>query len=107
MSATSRQPLSIVSAWPRPLISTISVTPSLSFCCLKDAFAIAHGTVWSISPEMIRSGPRSGLSVSTLASVHGLRFAAAAWKIGSPGAGTAYVSYSSFASSSSTALANA
>jgi len=34
VSATSRQPLSIVSACPRPLISTISVTAGLSFCCL-------------------------------------------------------------------------
>src|ERR1700682_1075540 len=31
LSATSRQPLSIVSAWPRPGISAISVTPSLCF----------------------------------------------------------------------------
>src|SRR3954451_1066823 len=45
VSATSRQPLSIVSAWPRPLISTISVTPLFFFCFLKEAFAIAQGTV--------------------------------------------------------------
>ena len=45
VSATSRQPLSIVSACPRPGISTISVTPSLRFCFLNEAFAIAHGTV--------------------------------------------------------------
>ena len=45
LSATSRQPLSIVSAWPRPLISTISVTPLFFFCFLKEAFAIAQGTV--------------------------------------------------------------
>src|SRR5689334_14324899 len=69
--ATSRQPLSMVSAWPRPLISTISVTPGLSFCCLYAPFAIDHGTVWSFSPEMISSGPRSGFSVSTCTSVHG------------------------------------
>src|SRR6266851_3243891 len=31
LSATSRQPLSMVSAWPRPGISAISVTPSLCF----------------------------------------------------------------------------
>jgi hypothetical protein len=31
MSATSRQPWSIVSEWPRPSIFTISVTPSLRF----------------------------------------------------------------------------
>ena len=63
--------------------------------------------MWSFSPEMISSGPRSGLSVSTLTSVHGFRFAVAAWNSGAPGAGTAYVSYSSFASSGDTALANA
>jgi len=48
-----------------------------------------RGAVWSFSPEMISIGPRSGFMVSTLASVHGLRFAAAAWKIGTPDAGTA------------------
>ena len=50
---------------------------------------MAHGIVWSFSPEMMSSGPRSGLSVSTLTSVHGLRFAVAAWNSGLPGAGTA------------------
>ena len=57
----------------------------LRCCCLYEAFAIAHGTVWSFSPEMISSGPRSGFFVSTFASVHGLRFAVAAWNSGSPG----------------------
>jgi hypothetical protein len=51
--------------------------------------AIDHGTVLSFSPEMISRGPRSGFSLSTLASVHGLRFAVAAWKSGAPEAGTA------------------
>src|ERR1700674_1483007 len=68
---------------------------------------MAHGTVLSFSPEIIRSGPRAGFSVSTLSSVHGLMFAAAAWNSGAPEAGTAYVAYSSLASSSLTALANA
>src|SRR5262245_41991971 len=77
-SATSRQPRSIVSACPRRGILTISVTPLLRFCFLYDAFAIAQGTVWSESAEMISIGPRSGFSESTLASDHGLRFAAAA-----------------------------
>ena len=36
---------------------------------------------------MISSGPRSGFLVSTFASVHGLRLAAAAWNSGSPGRG--------------------
>ena len=89
VSATSRQPLSMVSAWPRPGISLISVTPSLSFCCLNDALAIDHGIVWSFSPLMISSGQRSGFLVSTFASVHGLKLAAAAWNSGLPGAGTA------------------
>ena len=56
---------------------------------------------------MISIGPRVGFFVSTFASVHGLRFAAAAWNSGSPGAGTANFSYSAFASFSSTAFANA
>ena len=34
LSATSRQPLSITRPWPRFGISTISVTPSFSFCFL-------------------------------------------------------------------------
>src|SRR5207237_7238049 len=59
------------------------------------------------SPEMNSSGPRSALVVSTLASVQGLRLAVAAWKRGLPDAGTAKLSYSSFASSSLTALAKA
>lgn len=78
VSATSRQPLSTVSAWPRLGISTISVTPSLRRWRLKDALAMAHGIVLSLSPEMINRGPRSGFAVSTFASVHGLRLAAAA-----------------------------
>ena len=36
---------------------------------------------------MISSGPRSAFFVSTFASVHGFRFADAAWKRGSPAAG--------------------
>src|SRR5258708_39582085 len=75
VSATSRQPLSIVSACPRLGISTISVTQLFRCSRLNDALAIAHGTVLSFSPEMISSGPRSGVSLSTFASVHGLRFA--------------------------------
>ena len=83
----------------------ISVTPSLRFCFLNEAFEMAHGTVWSCSPEMISSGPRSASRLLTFASVHGLRFAVAAWNSGIPEAGTAKVDYSSFASSSLTALA--
>src|SRR5262249_32554631 len=87
-SATSLQPASIVRECPRPGILTISVTPLLRFCFLYAAFAIAHGTVWSESAETISIGPRSGLVELTFASVHGLRFADAAWKSGSPGPGT-------------------
>src|SRR6267143_862076 len=105
VSATSRQPLSITSACPRFFISTISVTPRFFCCCLNEAFAIAQGTVLSFSPEMISTGPRPSFSTSTLASVHGLRLAVAAWKSGTPEAGTAKVLYSSRASSSLTALA--
>ena len=61
----------------------------IALLLLEDAFAIDQGTVLSFSPEMIRSGPRSGLSLSTCASVHGLRLAVAAWKSGAPDAGTA------------------
>ena len=68
---------------------------------------IAHGTVWSFSPEISSSGPRSGFSVSTLTSDHGLKFAVAPWNSGAPAAGTANCSCSAFASSSLTALANA
>ncbi len=39
---------------------------------------MAKGTVLSLSPETINSGPRSGFLVSTFASVHGLRLAVAA-----------------------------
>ena len=86
-------------------ILTISVTPLFFAWRLYDAFAMAHGTMWSLSPSMMSSGPRFGFFVSTFASVHGLKFAVAAWNSGSPGVATEKVSYSSFASSSLTALA--
>jgi hypothetical protein len=40
---------------------------------------------------MINSGPRSGFLLLTFTSVHGLRFAVAAWNSGRPAAGTANV----------------
>ena len=92
MSATSRQPLSMVRACPRPGILTISVTPGLRCWRLNEALEMAQGTVWSISPDVISSGPRSGFLVSTLASVQGLRLAAAAGNSGTPEVGTAKVS---------------
>jgi len=48
------------------------------------AFAIAHGTVWSFSPLMTSSGPRSGFFLSALVSLRGLMLANAAWKTGTP-----------------------
>src|SRR5260370_724116 len=53
------------------------------------------------------SGPRSGFWVSTFASVHGLRLAAAAWNSVTPEPGTAKVADRSCASASLTALATA
>ena len=76
------------SEWPRPSNSNTSVTPSLCFSRLNDALAIAYGTVWSFSAATTSIGPRSGFFVSTLSSVHGLRFALAAWKSTLPGPGT-------------------
>ncbi|CAM5226372.1 hypothetical protein SMICM304S_09243 [Streptomyces microflavus] len=107
VSATSCQPLSMTSECPRPGSSVISVTPGLRCCFLYEALAMAQGTVLSFSPEMTSRGPRPGWAVSTLASVRGLMLAVAAWKSGAPGAGTAYVAYSSRASFSLTALAKA
>src|SRR4051794_6414785 len=89
MSQTSRQPLSMVSPWPRLGIVTVSVTPGLRDCFSKIALVMAGGTVLSFSPETISIGPRSGFRLSALASVHALRLAVAAWKIGVPDAGTA------------------
>src|SRR6266851_6919842 len=91
VAATSRQPLSTVIACPRLGTSAISVTPLLRCWRSNDAFAIAGGAVLSLAPEMINMGPRCGLSVSTFASVHGFRLAVAAWKIGTPDAGTTKV----------------
>ena len=48
--------LSIVIAWPRFCISTISVTPGLRACFAYDALATARGTVWSESAETRRRG---------------------------------------------------
>ena len=72
----------MVSECPRFGISRISVTPGFRRWRLNDALAIAHGTVLSFSPEMMRRGPRTGLVVSTLAPVQGFRLAVAAWNSG-------------------------
>src|SRR3954453_2867684 len=73
--ATSRQPWSMVRAWPRFGSTASSVTARLRRCRLSAAFAIAHGTVWSFSPSMMSRGPRSGFFVLAFASVRGLMFA--------------------------------
>src|SRR6476661_8638776 len=54
---------------------------------------------------MINIGPRSGLVLSALTSVAGLMLAKAAWNSGIPEPATWNWSYSSWASSSETALA--
>src|SRR3979490_3115476 len=74
----------MTSACPVFGIAVISVTPRFSRCFVEADVGLAHGTVWSFSPEMISSGPRSGFFVSTFASVQGLMLAAAAWKSGTP-----------------------
>jgi len=48
------------------------------FLSFGEALDKGEGTVWSFSPEIISNGPRSGLWVSTLASVQGFRLAVAA-----------------------------
>jgi len=93
VSATSRQPLSMVSECPRSGIATISVTPTFRFSRLNAAFATFHGTVLSFSPEMINSGPRFGLSMSTFASVHGLKFGGRGLKDGRARRRTVMVEY--------------
>ena len=77
---------------PRPSSRTISVTAEFRRCFLYEAFAIAHGTVWSCSPAMSSIGPRSGDLVLTFTSVQGFRLADAAWKIGAPDPATANAS---------------
>ena len=63
------------------------------------------GTVWSCVPEIISSGPRVLLCVSTLAGVCGLKLASAASNNGRAGDGIVHASYSCLLSSSDTALA--
>src|SRR5260221_2032845 len=92
VSATSRHPWSMVSECPRPGISRNSVTAGLFCCNLYAAATTVNGTVWSFSPAMSRSGPRSGFQVLTRSSVQGLRLAAADWKKVVPEPGTAYLS---------------
>ena len=95
MSATSRQPLSSASEWPRSGNSSSSVTAGdleYSLCVVRLTEA---GTVWSLPPAVISRGPRVALAVSTLAGECEERLAEAASKSGLPGEGTAQRSYSS------------
>src|SRR5580704_15279970 len=85
VSATSCHLSSMVSAWPRPGISVNSVTPGFFCWRVYAAWERVCGTVWSFSPDTISIGPRSGLRVSTLSSVRGLKFAGAACQSGAPG----------------------
>src|SRR3954452_8134126 len=103
--ATSRQPVSMVNECPRLGISANSVTEAFLRCFLYAAWEIAWGTVWSFSPEMISIGPRFSALYLTFVSENGFKFAAAAWKIGTPDAATWNSSYSALASSSSTLFA--
>jgi hypothetical protein len=105
-SATSRQPLSKVSEWPRPSNFLSSVTAVESRYCFSVDRVTTSGTVWSAVPEMRSSGPRSLLSVSTAACACTTKLAAAAWKRGRAGDGIVHRSYSSADSSSVTALPN-
>src|SRR5215216_39779 len=71
-------------------VGELSISVTAWFCRwrLNDAFAIAHGTVWSFSPSMISSGPRSGFLGSSLASVRGFRLALAICIRATPGVAT-------------------
>ena len=84
-SATSRQPLSIVSEWPRSGNSRKSVTAGECRYCLTVARLTASGTVWSLPPAVTSSGPRDALRVSTFAGELREKFAEAASNSGLPG----------------------
>src|SRR3954452_12751547 len=106
-SATSRQPLSMVSEWPRSGNSCRSVTAAECRYLLHSAWVTEAGIVRSLPPAMSSSGPRISLAVSTVAGECGLKLAAAASHSGLPGDGIAHRSWSSSDSSRDTALPNA
>ena len=64
----------------------------------------AAGTVWSLPPAVISSGPRVELPVSTFAGGVGEKFAAAASNSGLPGDAIVQRSNSSFDSDAVSAL---
>src|SRR5258706_4040947 len=103
-SASSFQPLSIVSEWPRPANDFSSVTAGDLLYTLSVLLTSTGGTVLSASPEINSSGPRVALAVLTFVAELGLNVAVATWNSGRPGAGIAYLAYSSWASCSETAL---
>jgi hypothetical protein len=104
VSATSRQPLAMVRAWPRLGISTISVTPSVR-CCFVEGVRDRppHGVVLFTGDDQ----QRTSLGVLTIHLRFGpwIEVAVAAWNSGAPEADTANSSYNCLASSSLTALA--
>jgi hypothetical protein len=103
-SATSRQPLSSASVWPRSPNSLSSVTA----CDFPYSFKIERvtlaGTVRSLPPAISSSGPRETLPGLTSAGDRGVRFAAATSNKGRPGDGTVQRSDSSSDSRSGSAL---
>src|SRR4051794_35972188 len=62
------------------------------------------GAVLSWAPAISNSGPRRALATLTMVAEFGFKVAVAAWNSGRPGAGMAYLAYSSCASCSETAL---
>src|SRR5712691_7636034 len=90
-SASSRQPLSMVSECPRPGNSLNSVTAGELRYALSALFTSSGGTVLSFSPETSSSGPRVPFDTLTLVAEFGLKVAVAAWNSGRPGAGIAYL----------------
>src|SRR5712691_3094004 len=90
-SASSRQPLSMVSECPRPGNSLNSVTAGECRYALSALFTSTGGTVLSFSPETSSSGPRVPFDTLILVAEFGLKVAVAAWNSGRPGAGIAYL----------------
>ena len=92
MSATSRQPLSIVNAWSR--VRDLDDLDRALVARLALVGRVRDGPWDRVVLLAVHDEERAALGflVSTLASVPGLRFAAAPWKSGSPGVGTAKVS---------------
>src|SRR5258706_9083212 len=90
-SAISFHPLSIVNEWPRFENSLYSATAFEFLYFLSVLFTITGGTVWSSEPEISSKGPRMAFPTLTLVAELGLNIAVAAWNIGRPGPGMAYI----------------